>query len=174
MRCWGIVGIALVMAAGCESTEEETESATATATASESASEAEGKGKGKGKGNGTGSEELFGEALSDLAVTSLDDIAAAPQQFEGQRVKTEGTIERVCQKKGCWMELRSEQGATLRVPMAGHSFFLPKDSAGRECTVEGKVLMKELSEDEREHLAAEGAKALASATQLEATGVRFR
>ena len=161
MRAWSVVvlGAAMVVA-GCDRGGD----ASGSETAAETPTEAEGE----------GGEELFGEALSNAAVTPLDDITASPEQFAGQTVKTEGHIERVCQKRGCWMELRSEKGAVVHVPMAGHSFFLPKDSAGRQCTVEGKVVIEEMAEDEREHLRSEGAQALAQAMQLEATGVRFR
>src|SRR5437868_3550064 len=49
----------------------------------------------------------FGAALSDRAETTLADIAAAPGTFDGQTVRTEGHIERVCQRMGCWMEITS-------------------------------------------------------------------
>src|SRR4051812_6962999 len=71
----------------------------------------------------------FGGALTDLAPTALSQISASPASFDGQTVQTEGTIERVCQRMGCWMELRAEGTEPIRVPMAGHSFFLPRDVA---------------------------------------------
>ncbi|MEM6955157.1 MAG: DUF4920 domain-containing protein [Myxococcota bacterium] len=113
----------------------------------------------------------FGEALSERNVTPLAQIVAAPGDFAGQTVKTEGEITQVCQRMGCWMEMRAEGGPAIRVPMAGHSFFLPRDVAGSQVTIEGEVAVRELSDDEREHLASEGAQAVASALQITATGV---
>ena len=86
-------------------------------------------------------------------------------------MRTEGEIARVCQRAGCWMELRAPDGPAVRVPMAGHSFFLPQDSAGRHATMQGRVQIREHSADVREHLESEGAQATASALSIEATGV---
>lgn len=47
------------------------------------------------------------------------------------------------------MELRGEAGqgaeehSVARVPMAGHAFFVPSDSSGRKATVQGKVSVRE-------------------------------
>lgn len=117
---------------------------------------------------------VFGDPLSDRETTPLATIAAAPDEFAGQVVKTEGEITQVCQRMGCWMEMRSEGAPAIRVPMAGHSFFLPKDVAGRHAVIEGEVAVRELSDGEREHLASEGAQAVASALQISATGVVLR
>ena len=116
----------------------------------------------------------FGGALSDRAETRLADIAAAPATFDGQTVRTEGRIERVCQRMGCWMELSTEGVQPVRVPMAGHSFFLPRDVAGHDATIEGRVLVTSLSAEARAHLASEGAVATADELSIEATSVVVR
>ncbi len=120
------------------------------------------------------SGNVFGDPLSDRETTPLARIAGAPDEFAGQVVKTEGEITQVCQRMGCWMEMRSEGAQAIRVPMAGHNFFLPKDAAGRHAVIEGEVAVRELSDAEREHLASEGAQAVASALQISATGVVLR
>ncbi len=117
--------------------------------------------------------QTFGAPLDPArALTALSAIAASPDTFKDQVVKTEGEIARVCQSMGCWMELRSTAEAQpVRVPMAGHAFFLPKDAAGRHATVEGRVALQELSPEARAHLAGEGATAVASALSISATTV---
>lgn len=121
-----------------------------------------------------GEERLYGEDLSDAAITPLAQITASPQEFAGQTIKTEGEITQVCQRMGCWMEMRAEGATPVRVPMAGHSFFLPKEASGRHCTIEGEVVLRELTDAEREHLASEGAQILTAAMQINATGVVIR
>jgi hypothetical protein len=116
----------------------------------------------------------FGAAPSTGAETALADIAAAPTSFDGQTVRTEGHIERVCQRMGCWMEITSAGAAAVRVPMAGHSFFLPRDVAGHEASVEGTVRVTPLSPEARAHLAGEGALATADELSIEATSVVVR
>lgn len=114
----------------------------------------------------------YGTPLDDaLPITPLSEIVAEPERYRDQVVRTEGEIARVCQRAGCWMELRAEDGPAVRVPMAGHSFFLPRDSAGRRATMQGRVSIQELSADVRAHLESEGAQATASALSIDATGV---
>ncbi|MEO0323880.1 MAG: DUF4920 domain-containing protein [Myxococcota bacterium] len=117
---------------------------------------------------------LFGDALdTEREPVALSALLAAPGEYADQVVKTSGTIQQVCQSMGCWMELRAgEEGAqAIRVPMANHAFFLPKDVAGRSCTIEGKVSVRDLTDEEREHYASEGATVLAQVAQIDATGV---
>ena len=117
---------------------------------------------------------LFGDALDEgRAAVALSALLDAPADFADQVVKTSGTIQQVCQSMGCWMELRAgEEGSpAIRVPMANHAFFLPKDVAGRRCTIEGKVSVRDLTEEERAHFASEGATVLAQVAQIDATGV---
>jgi len=120
-----------------------------------------------------GGAQTFGAPLDPArALTPLSAISASPETFKDQVVKTEGEIARVCQAMGCWMELRSTAEAQpVRVPMAGHAFFLPKDVAGRHATIEGRVALQELTPEARAHLAGEGAIAVASALSISATTV---
>lgn len=123
-----------------------------------------------------GSERTFGTAPDESRpITALSSILAEPERFRDQVVRTEGEIAQVCQRMGCWMELREDaNGPAVRVPMAGHSFFLPRDVSGRRAMLEGRVAMRELSAGERAHLESEGASATASALSIEASGVVVR
>ena len=116
---------------------------------------------------------LFGSELDEAReLTALGDVLAEPARFEGQVVKTSGEIVQVCQSMGCWMEMRADADSPgIRVPMAGHSFFLPRDLAGSQATVEGTVNVTPLSDEDREHLESEGATAAGQAISIEATGV---
>jgi len=89
--------------------------------------------------------ELYGGVLDQsLDLTPLATLLARPSEFAGKTVRTTGTIGRVCQHRGCWMELRVEQdGSVARIPMAGHAFFVPSDSSGRTATVQGAVSVTE-------------------------------
>jgi hypothetical protein len=124
---------------------------------------------------GADGERIFGRELADgVAVTPLATIASNATQYADQVVRTEGTIERVCQRMGCWMELRSENVQPIRVPMAGHSYFLPRSVAGHVAMIEGRVAVQPLTEDMRRHLESEGALATANSLSIEATTVVVR
>ncbi len=71
-----------------------------------------------------------------------------------------GNITRVCQKKGCWMILTKGE-SFARVDFNDHAFLIPKDSSG-SAEVYGRLVEKELSEEQRAHYAAEGSGQLAA------------
>lgn len=101
---------------------------------------------------------MFGSGLK-LPEPAVDvaEILRDPRPHLGKTVKCEGTIARVCERAGCWLELRGpapDQG--LRVPMAGHAFFIPQDVVGRRATIEGELTASGLSPDARAHLESEG------------------
>lgn len=120
--------------------------------------------------------QRFGAAADPSLVTvALDDLLAAPQSFSGRSVKTSGIVHRVCQRMGCWMELRSESSErVVRVPMAGHGFFLPRDAGGKHAVVEGRVVMQELSAAQRQHYESEGATHTSAPFALHAASVELR
>jgi hypothetical protein len=114
---------------------------------------------------------LHGKKLRGLPSAKLEDVLARPEA--GKEVRLEGTIEKVCQNKGCWLELK--QGAkSVHVTFAGYSFFVPKDSAAKPVILEGRVVVKQPSSSDVAHLQGEGAGAAAAATvSIEATGVEI-
>jgi hypothetical protein len=101
-----------------------------------------------------------GEKLKGLAPVKLEELLAAPEKYEGKDIQLTATVRRACMKKGCWMELAPEasgKGEGVRVTFKDYGFFVPTDSAGATCTVEGKVAVKTLSEDDAKHYEGEGA-----------------
>lgn len=114
----------------------------------------------------------FGKPLQGWPKTSLESVLASPQN--GQRVRLEGRIEKVCQQKGCWLELKEGERSVL-VTFESYSFFVPKASAGREVVLEGRVKLKPRSREEIQHLQAEGASATVTArVEIVASGVQIR
>ena len=112
--------------------------------------------------------QTFGKPLKGLAPTTLAAVLEKPEA--GKSVALEGTIKAVCQDKGCWLTF--EQGdKSVHVTFEGYSFFVPKDSAGQKVKLEGKVVMKQRSKEEIEHLEGEGAKGASAPVSIEATGV---
>lgn len=108
----------------------------------------------------------------DMPLTPLASILADPGAFNDQVVRTQGQIAQVCQRMGCWMELRDgDDGPAVRVPMAGHNFFLPRTASGRQAMMQGRVAMRELTPAARAHLESEGAEETRSALSIAATGV---
>jgi uncharacterized protein DUF4920 len=121
---------------------------------------------------GADDAKSYGKPLQGLKPTPLADILAKPEN--GRAVRVEGKIAAVCREKGCWMELRQGEGA-VHVTFEDYSFFVPKDAAGSDAVLEGKVVVKAPHPDDVKHLKGEGAGAAAAArVSIEATGVELR
>lgn len=85
---------------------------------------------------------------------TLDAVADAPEKFTGKTVKVNGKIATVCRMKGCWMTIAGTKPTSkARVTFKDYGFFAPKDADGAMATVEGTVEVKQVPEDERQHLA---------------------
>jgi hypothetical protein len=65
-------------------------------------------------------------------LTQADTVAA----------KVQGTVESVCQAKGCWMQVKLDDGQTMRVTFRDYGFFVPKDIAGKTVVFEGRAFQK--------------------------------
>lgn len=116
----------------------------------------------------TAAPQTFGKPLTGLAPTTLAAVLDKPEA--GKMVALEGVIKAACQEKGCWITF--EQGdKNVHVTFEGYSFFVPKDSAGQKVKLEGRVVVKDRSKEELEHLKGDGATAAASRVSIEAIGV---
>src|SRR5574339_94666 len=83
-----------------------------------------------------GAAQPFAKPLQGLMPVALKDVLAKPEA--GQRVRLEGTIDKVCQNKGCWLELKQE-ASSVHVTFEDYGFFVPKDSMGKPVVLEGRV-----------------------------------
>ena len=116
----------------------------------------------------TAEEAISYEALqSKMSSTEADSVA----------VKFTGTVQEVCQAKGCWMTIASdEEGAEpIMVRFKDYGFFMPKDIAGRQVIMDGHAFVEETSVDELRHYAEDAGKSeaeIAAITEPE-LGVRF-
>lgn len=81
---------------------------------------------------------------------ALADVLKNPDAFTGKTVRIEGPITAVCQTKGCWMHLGS-QNPPVMVKFKDYAFFMPKDSSGRTAIVEGTMAMKQETVEQTKH-----------------------
>lgn len=124
--------------------------------------------------------ERFGAPIGDSPRAEFAKVMAEPDNYAGT-VTVEGTVRKVCQAKGCWMELASENGPGARVTFENYGFFVPMDSAGARATVEGRLEVKTMSPEHVHHMESEGASVAgkgddgsAREVRIVATGVELR
>jgi len=77
---------------------------------------------------------------------------------EKLETKVTGTVESVCQAKGCWMKVVTADGQTMRVTFKDYGFFVPKDIAGKTVVFEGEAKMKTTPVAELRHYAEDAGK----------------
>ena len=109
----------------------------------------------------SGSREAPGVCTlgDEVQFLPFDEFIVDPEAYSNQRFQTEGIIRGVCQRRGCWMELRSEEnpsGESMTVKFLDYGFFVPLDSRGAFVRVEGIPTVQTLSAEEVEELLAEG------------------
>lgn len=85
------------------------------------------------------SKTKFGTAITETTTTALPAIVKDPGSYANRTVRTEGMVSAVCQSMGCWMQIADTSGKA-HIKMAGHSFFVPRESSGHRAIVQGKVL----------------------------------
>jgi len=86
----------------------------------------------------TASKPLYlGEKITEDGVQPSDSLKAMMGNDTSLVCKVSGKIEAVCQKKGCWMELKNADGSSIRVTFKDYGFFMPLDCAGKTAIVDG-------------------------------------
>ena len=128
-------------------------------------------------------KKLYGAAISKGEAAELSEVLRDPERFRGKNLVLSGHVRRACTRMGCWMELAtSKDPATpaCRVTFHGQGFFVPKDSAGSDARVEGRIEVVRVSAAHAAHLEEEGARVAdkgedgsAREVQLVASGVEL-
>ena len=110
-------------------------------------------------GCGTNGQEYlsFGGEITDEGAIDTNEFLASVSEAEAD-FKVKGTVEEVCQMKGCWMTLRNEKGENVRITFKDYGFFVPKDISGSEVILEGVASKEVLEEDVARHYAEDGNK----------------
>lgn len=93
---------------------------------------------------------FYGKEINSKNATPIDSVIKNFSQYKGKNVVMEATVDKVCEKKGCWMTL---QGAdkTFRVRFKDYGFFVPVTLVGKKVWVSGEVLKKEVSIAQTKH-----------------------
>jgi hypothetical protein len=96
---------------------------------------------------------FFGSEITEDNALELASIKEKLGDQDSLNVKLSGTIEKVCQVKGCWMTMPYGEGESMRVSFRDYRFFVPKDVDGKEAVIEGTVYMETTSVDDLRHFA---------------------
>lgn len=111
-----------------------------------------------------------GKKISVKGAIPATQLAVKMTGKEALNTKVEGTVESVCQAKGCWMKVKTSDGETMRVTFRDYGFFVPKDIVGKTVVVEGTAQTTTTPVAELRHYAEDAGKSkdeIAKITQPE-------
>ncbi len=97
----------------------------------------------------------FGEEITQTDVISYDEMILKMAGSDSLVTKVVGTVEGVCQAKGCWMNIVSENPdqPDMFVKFKDYGFFMPKDIAGKKVVMEGYAFKEVTPVEELRHYA---------------------
>jgi len=103
----------------------------------------------------------YGKPFAPSETISLADLHRRGRALLGKEVTVHAQLARVCARKGCWIELKSQRPKVpdLHISFSKYGFFVPTQAlTGGPALVHGKVVMKTMSKARVAHLNGEGAK----------------
>lgn len=97
----------------------------------------------------------FGEEITKSDAIPYDEMVAKMAESDSLATKVVGTVEGVCQAKGCWMNIVSENPdqPSMFVKFKDYGFFMPKDIAGKKVIMEGYAFKEVTPVEELRHYA---------------------
>lgn len=87
----------------------------------------------------------YGEKITADSALAIGSLKSAMGNQTELKVKIEAPVDAVCQKKGCWMDLKMAEGETMRVTFKDYAFFVPKDATGKTAIADGVAKIEETS-----------------------------
>ena len=103
---------------------------------------------------------IYGNALSDTPIYSVEDILSSPRNNIGNSILISGVISEVCPMRGCWIQVKDNNSQqSIRVKVTDGDIVFPLSSKGKNVIAEGQFSKLVLSEKQakswKAHLAAE-------------------
>jgi len=106
--------------------------------------------------------EMYGAKVS----ASAEKMAITPKKLEKklkkskklENIAVKGKVIDVCDKKGCWFTVQTENNDKFFVKMKDYGFFVPMALKGKNIVLEGSAENKIISVDEQKHYAEDAKK----------------
>jgi hypothetical protein len=87
-----------------------------------------------------GDGKKYGNNLTLKEKTKISKILENPSEYIGKKVLVEGVIIDVCPKRGCWLEVASdEEFQKIKIKVNDGEIIFPMEARGKNVLVEGEV-----------------------------------
>jgi hypothetical protein len=97
--------------------------------------------------------EYFGDTITQEGAIPANEVLAKLIGKDSLKIKIEGKIEEVCQKKGCWMNVKVGEEQSMRIRFKDYGFFVPKDASGKTAVFDGIAYNDTIPVNELKHYA---------------------
>ncbi|SMO65355.1 protein of unknown function [Chryseobacterium rhizoplanae] len=110
---------------------------------------------------------LVGDTYGDQVASSAESKAITVDKLNKQlkkdnkkveNVAVKGKVTDVCDKKGCWLTIQTEDNSKFFVKMKDYAFFVPTALKGKNVVLEGNAERKVTSVNEQKHYAEDAKK----------------
>ncbi|KAF2508047.1 DUF4920 domain-containing protein [Flavobacterium zhairuonense] len=106
--------------------------------------------------------DFYGDDVSSVSVDKAISVEKLEGEFKDQKsiknVAVKGMVTDVCEKRGCWVTIKTENGSSFFVKMKDYAFFVPTALKGKNVVLEGNAEKKITSVDELKHYAKDAKK----------------
>ena len=110
----------------------------------------------------------YGSGVTIAEPTPIATLLSKPDGFVGQKVRVDGVITGVCEKRGCWMQLTDpDTGQGVRIKVEDGVIVFPYESMGHRAAAEGMFEAVKLTPEQvaaRAEAAKKAAEGAAAAT----------
>lgn len=109
---------------------------------------------------------LVGDTYGAQVSAKVEKSAITPAKLEEklqkdkkvENVAVKGKVTNVCEKKGCWLTIETENNEQFFVKMKDYAFFVPTALIGKNVVLEGNAETKLTTVDELKHYAEDAKK----------------
>ena len=113
--------------------------------------------------------DIYGSALASKESKAMS-VGKLAKKLKKDNKKVEnvaikGTVTEVCEKKGCWLKIKTDNNSEFFVKMQDYGFFVPTALKGKNVVMDGTAEVKTISVDEQKHYATDAKK---SQTEIDA------
>ena len=83
-------------------------------------------------------ERVFGKGVSSEDTIAISELLAHPEEYLGETVRVQGPVVGLCKKRGCWMDLGSDQEfQKITIKVKDGEIAFPPDCMGEWAIAEG-------------------------------------
>jgi len=93
----------------------------------------------------------FGDKVKVSSSVAIESIISKSSEFKGKEIIVSGVVEKLCVKKGCWLNLKAGD-QSVRVTFKDYGIFVPSNFLSKKVAMKGIFDLKIESVERRKHL----------------------